>query len=152
MSRCVCNSCNRPAREDGYCLTHSPERQRQARANNKERFKGYSLRRDYGISIEDYQELFEKQGGVCAICGRPDGDEKGNNNGSKSLAVDHDHETGVVRGLLCSMCNKGIGSLMDSRALLRKAIEYLDAHERSQILSGKLAEDLLEELIADKVE
>jgi len=41
---------------------------------------------------------------------------------------------------------------MDSRALLRKAIEYLDAHERSQILSGKLAEDLLEELIADKVE
>ena len=128
MARCKCQSCNRPAREDGYCLTHSPARQRAARKGNPERFKGYSLKRDYGISIQLYQELLVSQGGRCAGCGALSGSERSNNNGYKSLAVDHNHETGAVRGLLCSSCNKGIGCLMDSPVLLRRLADYLEHH------------------------
>ena len=144
---CKANSCNRPAREDGYCTGHSPARQRATRIANKDRFKGYSLTRDYGISFEDYSVLLRKQNGKCAICGRPDGDERGNNNGSKSLAVDHDHETNEVRGLLCSMCNKGIGSLYDSPALLLKAYEYLLAYESKHQKSAVIAEQFLDEIM-----
>lgn len=60
-----------------------------------------------------------EQGGVCAICG-------GTNPSGHRLAVDHDHETRRVRGLLCHACNAGIGKLRDSPDLLRKAIDYLE--------------------------
>ena len=143
---CKANSCSRPAREDGYCLTHSPARQRATRLANKDRFKGYSLQRDYGISLEDYNELLRKQDGKCAICGRPDEDERGNNNGSKRLAVDHDHETNEVRGLLCSMCNKGIGSLDDSPELLLKAYEYLIGYRKLREITADIAETCLDEI------
>jgi len=146
MSRCKCQSCNRPAREDGYCLTHSPARQREARATNKDRFKGYSLQRDYGITIGQYLEMLEVQNGCCAICGRKDLDERNNNNGSKRLSVDHNHDTGIIRGLLCTMCNKGIGSLMESSDLLRKAADYLDSHAKLHNQLIQDTEDMLDEL------
>lgn len=144
---CKANSCSRPAREDGYCLTHSPERQRAVRKANGDRFKGYALKRDYGISLEDYNELLTRQEYRCAICGRPDGDERGNNNGSKRLAVDHDHETEEVRGLLCSMCNKGIGSLDDSPELLLKAYEYLIGYRKRREITAELADSCIDELL-----
>lgn len=70
-----------------------------------------------GITIADYDALFEEQNGVCAICG-------GTNN-TKALAIDHDHETGYIRGLLCDCCNLGIGHFRDNIELLRNAIRYL---------------------------
>ena len=143
---CKANSCNRPAREDGYCLGHSPARQRATRLANKERFKGYSLKRDYDLSLEEYNTLLVKQEGKCAICGALDGSEKSNNNGSKSLSVDHDHQTGEIRGLLCSMCNKGIGSLEDSPKLVLKAYEYLIAHQKLREVVAQIASDCLAEL------
>lgn len=77
---------------------------------------GY-YRRTYGISIEDYGRRFVEQGGRCAICDEPQSD--------KLLVVDHDHQSGVVRGLLCGRCNTGIGQLRDSPMILARAIAYL---------------------------
>jgi hypothetical protein len=72
----------------------------------------------YGIDIEEYTKLLEKQDFKCAICGSRGSD-------IKSLAVDHDHATGKVRGLLCDSCNLGIGKFKDSTELLTSAINYL---------------------------
>lgn len=84
--------------------------------------------RKYGISFDDYQKLLEKQNGKCAICGSNIGDSVGNR-----LYVDHNHKTGKVRGLLCSNCNFGIGSLKDSVEILKKAIEYLEDNDGTDI-------------------
>src|SRR6185503_3329992 len=62
------------------------------------------LRFHYQITIDDYKALLVKQGGKCAICFR----DKGNARGHR-LYIDHDHETGLIRGLLCSRCNSAIG-------------------------------------------
>ena len=77
----------------------------------------YQLKALYGISNSDYEFILSSQGGVCAICGLP-------NNG-RNFAIDHDHETGKIRGLLCVGCNAGIGSLKDDVNLVRRALEYL---------------------------
>lgn len=93
---------------------------RRYAAENKERFLGYRLKRHFGITVEDYRAMFEKQGGVCAICGAPPPNKRG-------FHVDHDHKTGKIRGLLCHHCNVGIGNLRDSIDMLRKALAYLEA-------------------------
>ena len=80
----------------------------------------------YGLSANDYYKLLEKQNGECAICGTDIGDINGNR-----LYVDHNHKTGKVRGLLCSNCNFGIGSLKDSIELLKKAIIYLEGENET---------------------
>ena len=66
-----------------------------------------------------YNEMLVQQDGVCKIC-------KQKEKHDKLLAVDHDHSTGEVRGLLCNKCNKGIGFFSDSEILLRNAIKYLN--------------------------
>lgn len=80
-----------------------------------------NLRRKYGLSLAEFSVMVTAQGGGCAICGtavNPDG---------YSLAVDHCHDTGRVRGILCGPCNKAIGLLRDDPALLREAVRYLEA-------------------------
>src|SRR5574343_1369234 len=72
----------------------------------------------YGLSHNDYAKLIDEQGDVCAICGGVDED--------KYLAVDHCHDSGKVRGLLCSRCNQGLGSFRDSVFNLKNAIKYLE--------------------------
>lgn len=74
--------------------------------------------RAYGLTPEGYQEMLAAQGGRCAICAT-DKPHKG------ALHVDHDHDTGEVRGLLCFCCNAGIGKLKDDPRLLVKALWYL---------------------------
>lgn len=71
----------------------------------------------YGITEQDYNRLLSKQKGGCGICHKP--------SKVKALAVDHDHEAGVVRGLLCGSCNNGLGRFKDSAKLLASAIDYL---------------------------
>lgn len=80
----------------------------------------------FGLLPLQYQEMLAAQGNVCAICERPERstDKKGR---VKALAVDHDHETGAVRGLLCANCNKGIGNLGDNVDTLIAAAAYLAA-------------------------
>ncbi len=85
---------------------------------NRVRKKGYNLKKTFGITIKQYNELFQKQGGICAICG--------NRENGKSLAVDHNHKTGEIRELLCTNCNLTIGLLNDDPSILKKAIKYLE--------------------------
>lgn len=74
----------------------------------------YALRTQYGLSIEDYEEVLKNQNGRCLIC-----------NEVSKLHVDHDHKTGKFRGLLCVSCNGGLGMFKDNKQALAKAIEYL---------------------------
>jgi hypothetical protein len=76
--------------------------------------------RKYGITVDEFNTLFEHQGGKCAVCGYSDMTQK-----KMFPHVDHDHETGKVRGLLCSNCNMAIGKMKDSPELLLKAAEYI---------------------------
>lgn len=78
----------------------------------------------YGITPAQFKILMCAQNFGCAICGKP---ETKNINGKVvELAVDHDHETKRVRGLLCSNCNIALGSFLESKEILKKAILYLD--------------------------
>ena len=87
---------------------------------NKLKQRDYQLQYDYNITLEEYNKLFEKQNGNCAICGKHQSYLK------KGLSVDHDHVTGKIRGLLCNNCNAGIGLLKDDIKLLTIAINYLN--------------------------
>lgn len=82
------------------------------------------LRAMYGISAEEYDEMLAKQGGGCAICGAEDTYHQSGRRADR-LPVDHDHDTGVVRGILCSPCNRAIGFLKDDPELLERAARYL---------------------------
>lgn len=76
----------------------------------------------YKITPAEYLVIFEKQNGRCLIC---NGTAVGRGKKNNRLAVDHNHQTGKIRGLLCSKCNTGLGLFNDSQVLLEKAIEYL---------------------------
>lgn len=93
------------------------------RAVRREGYIEYDLKKNYGLSRKQYEELSEKQGHKCAICGEPEGNViRGK---VLSLAVDHDHATGKIRGLLCANCNRGLGYFKDDRQRLQSAIDYL---------------------------
>ena len=81
------------------------------------------LKKNYGLTLEEYDQMFEQQQGVCAICHTRE--TARNQYGPQHLSVDHDHDTGEIRGLLCDQCNKGIGCFTDSPILLAEAIRYL---------------------------
>jgi len=76
------------------------------------------LRRQYAITEETYAAIFKKQDGRCAICRCQQHYQR--------LAVDHDHKTGMVRGLLCVHCNRGLGRFFDSSLRLRNAAAYIE--------------------------
>lgn len=77
-------------------------------------------KRKYGLTREAYLNMIDAQEGLCAICKRqPEHD----------LRVDHDHETGNVRALLCSNCNSGLGLFEENPGFLQAAIEYVQAHQ-----------------------
>jgi len=85
----------------------------------KESQKNSFLVKNYGISIEQYNELFLKQNGYCKICGRHQSEFK------RRLAVDHCHQTKKIRGLLCHHCNQGIGAFFEDISIMKRAMSYL---------------------------
>ena len=89
-----------------------------------------SRRYKFGISQEQYDQMLKDQNGACKICGKPE-IAVYKSGKVKQLAVDHDHTTGEIRGLLCGTCNTAIGSL-NSVELLLKAVEYLSTHKNTQ--------------------
>lgn len=89
----------------------------------KDHVANLRFKKNYGISLEDYNNLFEKQNGVCAICLQPEIIVQ--HNKIMKLSVDHCHDSKKVRGLLCGNCNRGLGHFRDSINLLEKSIEYL---------------------------
>jgi hypothetical protein len=103
----------------------NPERVRAARkkaaTEHPERAREGHLRRKFGLTIAEYEEMLSSQGGGCAICGdEVDG----------SMHVDHDHVTGKVRGLLCVRCNNALGQFQEDPALLMRALAYLVSSEQ----------------------
>jgi hypothetical protein len=82
------------------------------------------LKVTYGITLDEYDKLFDAQRGLCAICGQPE-THTSRYGGVFRLAVDHNHTTGNIRGLLCSTCNRAVGLLKDNTAVLLKAVAYL---------------------------
>ena len=83
--------------------------------------------RQFGISVDDYERMHKDQNGLCWICGKAETETTtAGQSQPNRLTVDHDHDTGKVRGLLCAKCNQGIGCLMHSPDLLKKAILYLE--------------------------
>lgn len=85
----------------------------------KEQLKDKKLRENYGISLVDYNNMFQEQFGCCAICKRHQSEL------TVSLSVDHCHITKRVRGLLCYNCNSGLGRFKDNEEYLKTAITYL---------------------------
>ena len=96
------------------------------REKNRDKLAAKERERTFGIDLATYSAMVAAQDNKCAICRQP---ETATRKGKvKALAVDHDHKTGAIRGLLCSDCNTGIGKLGDSRDRLIAAARYLDAH------------------------
>lgn len=92
-----------------------------------EKKKGQHLNAKYGITLKDYYRLLNEQGGRCLGCGNFEADRK---EGSRKWPVDHDHETGAVRGILCPGCNQALGLVKDSRETLKNLRRYLKEASR----------------------
>jgi Recombination endonuclease VII len=114
MSRSKPYRCKRCAR-----IEHKDWIKRNPKEWDRSRRKSH-LKNQYGITPEQYESMLAAQGGGCAICQEEPKDSRG-----FRPHVDHCHETGAIRGILCGPCNKGIGSLRDSPELVRRALEYL---------------------------
>lgn len=103
-----------------------------------EQARHYGLARNYGISLTEYADMYAKQGGVCAICGKPETHKVPGRKRSdgevrhRDLSVDHCHGTGAVRELLCNACNHVLGSANDDPEILMAAAEYLKRHKTKQ--------------------
>ena len=103
-----------------YRLDHREKRKEYEQKNKskiEENRRKRILKTNYGITPTEYEKIFVKQGGVCAICGKSPGEQR--------LNVDHGHDTGRVRGLLCRHCNLMLGYAKDSRSVLQNALIYL---------------------------
>jgi len=128
--RYKCIECERAYNREYGKRRNSDERRAYARAyyhkkkaENPQwalRRKQGKLLRQYGLTFKQYEAMLTACGGRCQICG-------GEPNGHGQLHVDHCHETGKVRGLLCGSCNMGLGNLGDNAASLRRALEYLES-------------------------
>lgn len=109
----------------------SRERSKASEARNPEKAAERHRRgvlSQYGLTPADYAALLEAQGGLCAICRRPETLVRAGK--PLRLAVDHDHATGGPRALLCSACNRALGYMSDDPARLRAAADYLERHGR----------------------
>lgn len=90
------------------------ERKQREKERDPDAWRDKYLKKTYGISLQDYNEMVTDQGGLCWICEQ-----------ESDLVVDHDHETEKVRGLLCNLCNTSLGGFKDNIGSLEKAIKYL---------------------------
>lgn len=137
-----CTRCNKEKSVDTFALCEKCrlEKNKQAkiyykkwhnglRINEKEKFlirnKNARLKRKYGITLEGYNQMFEKQNGMCAICELPFKENKTKGwGGKKEPCVDHNHKTGQVRGILCRGCNLALSMIEDENFII-KSNQYL---------------------------
>ena len=122
-----CKSCRKAA--NTAWRKAQPDYERRRYAERKEETQERHLKRKYGITLADYAAMLEQQGGKCAICGKPEPEHK-------KLDVDHCHKTKVVRGLLCTSCNRVLGHAWDSPERLRAAADYLASSRRLRLKSS----------------
>lgn len=136
----ICSGCKKELFKDNftcsdwnlrhpYCKGCRSKANYKSKIRNKDTYEQYrvkaaeSSRRSYlkktwGISLEEFNELRDSQDGLCAIC----------KISTDTFHIDHNHQTGKIRSLLCSNCNRGIGYLKESSIILYAAIEYLNQH------------------------
>lgn len=129
----VCNKCDKkkdfvefhkaPRNKDGFKTTCKKCRSIENKTVLKDSLRDKNLKRNYGISLSDYNTMLEEQGYSCKICGVQ------HKHCDRGLFVDHNHETGSVRALLCQHCNSGLGHFRDRQEFLLNAIDYLDEYE-----------------------
>ena len=113
----------------GQCLTCERERSKAYhRKTNGRSMKHCSYRRNYGLTLQEVQALFESQRGLCAVCGQPERSTTKRTGEIKMLHIDHDHKTGKIRGLLCQDCNMALGHLQDSSERIQMLLDYAKAH------------------------
>lgn len=109
-----------------YQQTHRPEYDKERARKYRESSRGRELKRQhnlkckYNITLEEYDQMFEGQNGVCALCNNI-------NDHGRRLCVDHDHKTGKIRGLLCTRCNTRLGVLEDEK-FINDVKEYLQKY------------------------
>jgi hypothetical protein len=102
-------------------LHKASQREFRATPEGKRRSRGYYLKHKYGITIDEFDSLFIRQGRSCAICRRQQSDASG-------WHLDHDHITGAIRSILCGSCNQGLGLFGDSVGRLLLAADYIRKH------------------------
>jgi hypothetical protein len=85
------------------------------------------LKRMFGITLEQYETKLIEQNYGCSICGKPEMNSK-----NKVLCVDHNHTTGQIRGLLCGLCNSGLGKFLENKQLLLNTIKYIEKWDKQQ--------------------
>ena len=90
------------------------------RTTQKDHVRDLSYKRLFGITLEEYNGLFATQHGLCKGCHVHQSSEK------RAFAIDHNHKTGKVRGLLCGNCNVSLGNAKDNPMILRRLAEYVD--------------------------
>lgn len=111
------------------CRQCTRESHAKYRSENPDLMKNAQLRAKYGITLAEYHQLLSDQGGVCWICKDPP--ESRRNRGHQHLSVDHNHSTGVVRGLLCHVCNQMLGLIeRDGRDHLLSMDRYLSTYNK----------------------
>ncbi len=120
-----CNSCH--ARKQNERYKRDTDR---VRALDKKS----TLKRLYDLTIDQYRAMLALQKGVCALCMRPETKKSRKHGKVRDLSVDHDHKTGVVRGLLCGECNRGLGYFRDNPDALERAAAYLRSHTQAGTL------------------
>jgi len=108
---------NRKYRENG-----GSKKSKKYYDTNKDVWRNSQLKRTYGIKLDEYNKMLKQQENRCSICGEHKDLFR------KFLAVDHDHKTGAIRGLLCKNCNTGLGNFKDSVEIMNKAIAYLGSN------------------------
>lgn len=117
-------SSNNTNRFAAYCISCDKEKKREQQLKDKFGCRRRNLKKNYNITLDEYDILFEQQNGVCAICGKTE--IRRNKHNVWHLAVDHSHQTGKIRGLLCGNCNSMLGFVKDKPDLLLKAYLYLN--------------------------
>lgn len=124
-----CKKCNNVYETARWKIKNLKEVNVKRRKYNKEHpelVRAAKLKQMFGITLADYNVMWNNQNGLCAICGKP---EVATRNGVvKFLAVDHCHETGKIRALLCQTCNCILGYANDSVTRLMKLIDYLERY------------------------
>lgn len=116
-----CVACRRRLAKIWQTENKDRVREYQQNPRAKQVSREWHLKKTYGLSWDAFTALESEQGGVCAICGKAPAP-------GKRLVVDHDHITGALRGLLCHLCNFGIGYLQEDTAALLNAIAYLERY------------------------
>jgi hypothetical protein len=106
----------------------NPGRDYMTKEDRRAYARQHNLKRRFGITIEEYDAMFARQDGLCAICLEPSTQVHRKSGKVRSLAVDHDHATGRVRSLLCTDCNTVLGLADDSPQRLRDMADYLERH------------------------